>query len=127
LDVLSYFFENSDIELGKYVNFVMHNLIPLLTYENENNKDTMNLIFDKIECILKNVVNQIDKNILKDYIEYLLDELVKNNERLVLHHEKDKDTQMVMVGLNHRGILQQILKFIEISLVCGSESTCYLA
>jgi len=38
LDTLSYFFDNCDLQLNKYVNWVLENMTPLLIYQNLNNK-----------------------------------------------------------------------------------------
>lgn len=126
-EILCYFFENSDLDLTKYVRWVWENSLPLLIYEDPTNQKIVTEIYERVQDLLKNVLNFVDKQLMKDYLEFLMDETIKNNERLCTNFNKSKNTNMVIPGQNHKGVLENHLKYIELSIVFCTESTAFMA
>jgi hypothetical protein len=84
LDCMIYFFDNSDLDLAKYVNWILENCSPLLIYKDEKNPELVEKVFSGVGDLFRIILTKANRNLARDTMEFLMYEQTKNNERIAI-------------------------------------------
>jgi hypothetical protein len=84
LDCMIYFFDNSDLDLAKYVNWILENCSPLLIYQDKKNPELVEKVFSGVGDLFRIILTKANRNLARDTMEFLMYEQTKNNERIAI-------------------------------------------